>query len=257
VARASRKLICLLLLCAAALAAQSSRFVFAVVADPQIGMKDEAADRDQFARVAAALNALRGSSRPAFVLLAGDLVNDAKSESQRSAFETIRQSIDFPIHSVPGNHDARPSAPARFSFDHQGCLFLGLDSNLWNQSDRAPAQEQFAWLEAQLRARDRYRLVFVLQHHPLYLHDPEEKDEYFNTPLAWRDPLLRLFESARVTAFLAGHLHRNTTGWRRGMAMLVTSSSLNNFDGIPPGFRLVEVNSAGFNETYLPLPAKP
>ncbi len=60
-----------------------------------------------------------------------------------------------------------------------------------------------------------------------------------------------------MTAVLGGHLHRNTTGWHRGMSMLVTPSSLNNFDGIPPGFRLVEVNSAGFNETYLPLPAKP
>jgi 3',5'-cyclic AMP phosphodiesterase CpdA len=257
VPKASRNLICLLLLCAAALVAQPSRFVFAVVADPQIGMKNEAADRDQFARVAAALNALKGPSRPAFVFFAGDLVNDAKSEAQWSAFETIRKSIDFSIHSVPGNHDPRPSASARFSFEHQGCLFLGLDSNLWNEADRAPAQEQLAWLEGQLRARDRCRLVFVLQHYPLYLRDPEEKDDYYNTPLAWRGLLLKLFESARVTAILAGHLHRNTTGWRRGMAMLVTPSSLNNFDGTPPGFRTVEVNNAGFTETYLALPARP
>jgi 3',5'-cyclic AMP phosphodiesterase CpdA len=257
VLKASRSLICLLLLCAVALFAQPARFVFAVVADPQLGMRNEAADREQFARVAAALNALKGTSRPAFVLLAGDLVNDAKSEAQWSAVETVRKSMDFPTYNVPGNHDPSSSTPARFSFEHQGCLFLGLDSNLWNGADRVPAQEQFTWLEAQLRARDRYRLVFVLQHYPLYLHDPEEKDEYFNTPFSWRGPLLKLFESARVTAFLAGHLHRNTTGWHRGMAMYVTPSSLNNFDGTPPGFRTVEVNSAGFAETYVPLPVKP
>jgi hypothetical protein len=129
---------------------------------------------------------------------------------------------------------------------------VGLDSNLWSGTE-APAAEQFAWLEERLKDRGRYRLVFVLQHHPMYLHDPEEKDEYFNTPLAWRGRLLKLFESARVTAVLSGHLHRNTTGWWRGIAFLVTPSALNNFDGIPPGYRLIEVNSAGFQETYAPV----
>ena len=247
------RLLCLLGLCAASLAAQPARFVFAVVADPQIGWKDEAADREQFARVAAALNALKGQSRPDFVLFAGDLVNDEKSEAQLSALETIRKSLNYSTYSVPGNHDPQPAAPARFSFEHQGCLFLGLDSGLWRAEKAEPAQEQLAWLEEQLRARDRYRLVFVLQHYPLYLHDPEEKDDYYNTPLAWRGRLLKLFESTRVTAAISGHLHRNTTGWHRGMALLVTPSALANNDSIPPGFRLIEVNSAGFAEAFVPV----
>jgi 3',5'-cyclic AMP phosphodiesterase CpdA len=239
------------------LAAQSSPFVFVVVSDPQIGMKETSADRDLFARTAAALNALRGTSRPAFVIIAGDMINDPKIEAQVAAYDEVRKTINYPVYTVPGNHDAVPSAPARFSFEQQGCLFVGLDSNLWNAADPAPAKEQFDWLEAQLRDRNRYRHVFVIQHFPVYLHDPQEKDDYYNTAMRWRPRLLELFESARVTAVVSGHLHRYTTLWHRGMALLVTPSSLNNFDGTPPGVWLFEVNSAGFAETYRSLPAKP
>ncbi len=164
----------MLWLCASSLFAQPGRFVFAVVADPQVGWKVESADREQFVRVVAALNALRGPSRPDFVLFAGDLFNDAKSEAQMTAVNTIRKSLAFPQYAVPGNHDPSPAGtPGTFSFVHQDCLFLGLDSNLWSGSDAAAAQTQFSWLEAQLRQRDKYRLVFILQHHPIYLHDPE------------------------------------------------------------------------------------
>lgn len=247
------------LLCLASVAAaQSGRFVFAVVADPQIGWKQEEVDRKQFARVVAAINGLKGESRPDFVLLAGDLVNDPKSSSQWQAMDAIRATLSFPVYSVAGNHDPQPEDRAgRFSFVHKECLFLGMDSNLWSAKEQGPAQAQFQWLEERLRDRDRYRLVFVLQHHPLFLHDPEEKDEYFNIPAAWRARLLKLFEAARVTAHLAGHLHRNTTGWHRGLAMLVTPSSLYNFDSTPPGFRLIEVNSGGFQETYRIVPFEP
>ncbi len=236
-------------------AADARRFVFAVVADPQLGMKDAAADREQFVRVVNALNNLKDDSRPAFVLLLGDMVNDEKSTAQWTAYQEVLKTLRYPFYWTPGNHDPRPQAPARFSFVHEECLFLGLDSNLW-RGEEAPAAAQFTWLEEQLRARGKYRFVFVAQHHPLFLHEPNEKDDYFATPAAWRAKLLKSFEAARVTAVLAGHLHRNASGWRRGMALLVTASALNNFDGTPPGFRLVEVTAEGFQETYLPAGAR-
>jgi 3',5'-cyclic AMP phosphodiesterase CpdA len=243
-----------LLLCAAALTAQPSRFVFAIVTDPQLGMKEAAADREQFARLVGTLNGLKDDSRPAFVLLGGDMVNDEKSEAQWTAYQDILNTLRYPTYWTPGNHDPHPKAPARFSFVHEGCLFLGLDSNLW-RGEAAAAAEQFAWLEGQLKDRGKYHLVFVLQHHPLFLHDAAEKDEYFNTPPVWRAKLLTLFEAARVTAVLGGHLHRNTSGWHRGISLMVTPSALNNFDGTPAGFRLVEVTGKGFQETYLPVAA--
>ena len=252
-----RRALGLLCLTVVSLAAQPTPFVFAVVADPQIGWKDLAADREMFARTAAGLNALRGTSRPAFVLIAGDMINDPKVEAQTAAYEEIRKTINYPVYTVPGNHDAVPSAPARFTFEHQGCLFLGLDSGLWNAAETAPAEEQFKWLEEQLSKRDRYRQVYVIQHFPLYLHDPQEKDEYFNVSVKWRQRLLDLVESARVTAMIFGHLHRHTTLWHKSVALLVTASSLSNFDGIPPGYWLIEVTSAGFAQTYRTLPAKP
>lgn len=253
--RLRQVLACLWLPAAALMAADAPRFVFAVVTDPQLGMKDAAADREQFVRVVNALNALKDDSRPAFVLLGGDMVNDGKDPAQWAAYQEVLKTLRYPVYWTPGNHDPRPETPARFSFVHQDCLFLGLDSDLWRGGE-APAAAQFAWLEEQLRARGKYRFVFVAQHHPLFLHEAGEKDDYFATPVVWRVKLLKLFEEARVTAVLAGHLHRNTSGWRRGVALLVTPSALNNFDGTPPGFRLVEVTAGGFQETYLPVGAR-
>jgi 3',5'-cyclic AMP phosphodiesterase CpdA len=252
------RLVCATVLLAVSLAAQPTGFSFAVVADPQIGWKVEEADRAQFDRVVAALNSLPAQSRPAFVLFAGDLLNDPQSETQVSAVNSIRKTLDYPQYAVAGNHDPSPEGAAgTFSFTHQDCLFLGLDSNVWNAKDTDKGARQFSWLEGQLRARAKHRLVFVIQHYPLYLHDPDEKDDYYNTPLAWRSRLLKLFENARVTGVICGHLHKNTTGSHKGISLVVTPSSLFNNDGVPPGYRIIEVNSAGFSETYVPVVPKP
>jgi 3',5'-cyclic AMP phosphodiesterase CpdA len=246
-----------------------SRFVFVVVADPQIGMV--AADRDQknFAKVVEAMNALKLEAAPSIAFIAGDLVDKAWDRRQLDMFGKIRKMFAMPVHPVPGNHDMagdgkhferalldnyrKVVGPDRFAIEHRGCLFVGLNSQLWVVG-AGLAEEQFEWLERQLHNRDRYRYVFVIQHHPLYLGAADERDEYFNTPLGWRSKLLHLFERAKVTAVLTGHLHRSLSGNYHGVAMITTPSTSRNFDGSAFGYRLVTVSGDGFVERYVSVP---
>ncbi len=249
-----------------------SPFVFAVMADPQIGMVSPERDRENFAKVARAINTLKPGARPSIVFIAGDLVDRAGDRGQLALFTQVMKMFAMPVHPVPGNHDVaadgkrtekelldgyrKAVGPDKFAVEHGGCLFIGLNSQLWVDAPDL-AREQFGWLEQQLRDRERYGCVFILQHHPLYLVVPDEKDQYFNTPLPWRSKLLRLFEQAKVTAVFTGHLHRNLSGAYRGMAMVTTPSTCFNFDGSAFGYRLVTVTADGFTEQYVAVSGMP
>lgn len=225
-----------------------------------------ALDRDarSFARVAEALGALPAATRPRFVLVAGDLVNTAGDREQLRSFDEVKRRFTMPVWVVPGNHDLtrdgrtlaqdllamfrRDVAPDRFVRSEGGCVFIGLDSQLWTCD--VLAREQLEWLESQLRSAGG-RPVFVLQHHPLYVEAVDEVDAYWNTPRAWRVRLLRLFEGSQVRAVLTGHLHGNRSSRWRAVSFLTTPSPCRNFDGSAYGHRLIAVDRDGsFSESY-------
>jgi DNA repair exonuclease SbcCD nuclease subunit len=240
-------------------------FSFAIVADTQIGMVKLERDQENFARVVKAINELKSGVRPDMAIIAGDLIDHAANQRELDSFIQVEKTFAIPVYSIPGNHDMaadgkhfEPSlldlyrkiiGPDRFVVKQAGCLFVGLNSQLWI-AGASFATEQFKWLEQQLRHRNQYRHVFIIQHHPLYLAAADEADEYFNTPLAWRAKLLRLFERARVTAVFTGHLHRNQSTTYRGIAMITTPSSCRNFDGSAFGYALVTVTNNGFSYQY-------
>jgi 3',5'-cyclic AMP phosphodiesterase CpdA len=243
----------------------ASPFSFAIVADPQIGMVRSERDRENFARVAKAISDLQSGVRPSMAIIAGDLVDHAANQRELDSFIQVQKTFAIPVYSIPGNHDlARDGkhfepalldlyrkiiGPDRFVVKQGGCLFVGLNSQLWIEG-ASLAAEQFKWLEQQLQHRKQYRHVFIIQHHPIYLAAADEADEYFNTPLSWRTKLLRLFERARVTAVFSGHLHRNQSSSYHGIAMITTPSSCRNFDGSAFGYALVTVTDTGFSYQY-------
>jgi 3',5'-cyclic AMP phosphodiesterase CpdA len=242
-----------------------SLFSFAIVADTQIGMVRLERDRENFARVVKAINELRSGVRPSMAIIAGDLVDHAANQRELDSFILVKKTLAIPVYSIPGNHDMagdgkhfEPSlldlyrkiiGPDRFVVKQAGCLFVGLNSQLWIEGGSLAA-EQFKWLGQQLQHRNHYRHVFIVQHHPLYLATADEADEYFNTPLGWRTKLLRLFERARVTAVFSGHLHRNQSSSYHGIAMITTPSSCRNFDGSAFGYALVTITDNGFSYQY-------
>mgnify|MGYP002632315883 CR=1 FL=1 len=165
--------------------------------------------------------------RPRYVIVSGDLTN-ATPEHARYDAQVARYKQDFsaidndiPLVCVCGNHDIgnRPTAESiatyqqnfgddYFAFWVGGVCNVVLNSSVLKDPSGAPdvLDAQQEWLDLQLAAarKAEAKHIFVFQHHPLFLTQPDEADQYFNLPLMRRTPLLNQFQQAGVRAVFAG-----------------------------------------------------
>ena len=85
--------------------------VFIQMSDPQFGMfsenRDFAQETINFDKAIAAAN----KQKPAFVVICGDLVNQAGNAEQIAEYQRIAAKLDrsIALHNVAGNHDAEPA----------------------------------------------------------------------------------------------------------------------------------------------------
>lgn len=238
-------------------------FTFVQMCDPQIGFGGYEADLARFERAVNQVNALQ----PDFVVICGDLVNKPDEQSFHD-FNTARARLKVPSHCAAGNHDiGNEPTPASlqlyrravgrdyFSFQHKGCVFMVLNTQLWKAPLAVETEGQERWIRKTLKAAaGGKRPVFIIQHYPPFVNTPEEPDAYFNIPLAKRRDLLAAFERHGVVAILAGHTH--TTAFKQaGRIQVVTSETTsNNFDKRPFGFRLWHATPGGaFRHEFVPL----
>ena len=171
------------------------------------------------------------------------------------AFHKASKNFSMPYYLVPGNHDIGekifPALPnldeqititkrnvglyeqhfgrQRFSFRHQDCLFIVINSMLIN-SGLEEEQEQWNWLEQTLQnhAGDR---VFVFSHYPLYLSAKDEPAHYDNVDEPGRSRMLDLLQQFNVEGFYAGHVHNFFYNYLDGMHQFVLpSTSINRHD---------------------------
>ncbi|HWF67413.1 MAG TPA: metallophosphoesterase, partial [Acidobacteriaceae bacterium] len=207
-----RWLIRLIAFCAFAIAsssAQSAPWFFAILSDPQMGMYTH--DRD-FAQETANLEfAVANLNRlhPQFVVVCGDLVNRTGDAAEIAEYKRILQKLDpsIPVYNVPGNHDlGNVPTPASiqayraafgkdfYSFTAGPVFGIVLDSNLISTPEKSSdaARQQRQWLADTLKKVPAGRQIIVFQHIPYFLHDPAEKDQYFNIPGAERRDYLDL-----------------------------------------------------------------
>ena len=142
-----------------------------------------------------------------------------------------------------------------FSFRSGSLAGIVLNSSLIHSPGKAPAlyDAQAAWLReelARLRASDaRHRVVF--QHHPWFLREAAEPDEYFNIPLERRSLYLSLFREAGVKYLFSGHYHRNASG-KAGDIEMITSGPVGMplGQGTHSGLRVVIVRDSGLTHRY-------
>ncbi len=158
----------------------------------------------------------RESSDAAFVIVAGDLVNNGDYRDQWDAFfgeagdvfrrrplvpclgnhdyakEKVPQ-IYLDIFGLPENGPEEPGPERAYTFRYGNALFVVLDSN------RA-IEAQAPWLEAQLRDSDAVWKI-VLFHHPVYPSAPHREND--DIARAW----VPIFEKYGVALALQGHDH--------------------------------------------------
>ncbi len=205
---------------------------------------------------------------PAFVVVTGDLINRAGDPMQAAEYKRIAAKLNngIPLYNVPGNHDVgndpTPESlaayrerfgPDYYTFRAGDMVGIVLDSSLIARPAKAPAEaaKQEAWLRAELeKARQGAARVIVFQHHPWFLKDANEPDQYFNIPKPIRMRYLALLHHYGVEWVFAGHYHRNETGLDGSLHMVTTGAVGKPLDGARSGLRVVSVGAAGVTHQY-------
>ncbi|MDD5633739.1 MAG: metallophosphoesterase [Candidatus Omnitrophica bacterium] len=139
-----------------------------------------------------------------FVLSIGDVTLNGKL-SDYTAFKKIQKLIKFPLITAIGNHDERKlfekfCGKKEFAFVDRNSYFIVLDNEGGNLSD-----EQFKWVEEQLKEGKKHTHTFVVMHKPPF--DPYQQDWYNmdNSPWAYR--FRKLCAEYGVNTVFTGHRH--------------------------------------------------
>ena len=256
-------------------APRPSPFFFIQMSDPQFGMftanGDFSRETDNFTRAIEAANRLR----PAFVVVTGDLTNRQGDSAQIAEYRRIASTLDrsIPLYNVPGNHDvALPLSPSSvaayravygadyYTFERNGVLGVVINSSLFKEPNLAPAEAaaQEQWLaETLANARATKRRVIVFQHHPWFLANADEPDQYYNLPADKRRAMLKLLGDAGVRQVFAGHYHRNALARDGDLEMVTTGPVGKPLGTDPSGFRVVIVTRDSVIHRYYALDSLP
>jgi predicted MPP superfamily phosphohydrolase len=250
--------------------ASAADLTFVQMSDPQFGMfaenRDFAQETINFDRAIAEANRLK----PAFVVVCGDLVNQAGNAAQIAEYHRIAAKLDhaIPLHNVAGNHDVgneptpeslaayrKQFGPDYYVFRHGEFLGIVLNSSLIQhpKSAQAEADKQEKWLEAELRKITPGTRVAIFQHVPWFLKAADEPDDYFNIPLGPRTRYLQLFERYKVEYCFAGHYHRNSAGEAPKFHVTTTGPVGKPLGDDPSGIRVVTVHERKMDSVYRPL----
>jgi serine/threonine-protein phosphatase CPPED1 len=258
----------LLAFCFAVAASQSDTareaFTFVQIADPQLGKGGYEHDVRLFRKAVERINGLK----PDFVIICGDFVEDFDSQSIAD-FKKIKSELTVPSYLTPGNHELHyqptPETLSRyrenfgkdyFSFEHNGYTFVFTDSQLWKSPLKGETEKLDEWFKKALKAaKDENSPVFMVQHIPLYLKQPDEpEDPNYNLSIAKRKELLTLMVDFGVVAILGGHTQETVINNYKGIQLVNTGSATKNDDNSPPGFRIWRVESLNsIKHEFVPL----
>jgi 3',5'-cyclic AMP phosphodiesterase CpdA len=249
---------------------------FLQMSDPQFGMyaenRDFAQETVNFEFAIATANRLH----PDFVVITGDLTNQAGNAVQIAEYHRIAAKLDpaIKLFNVAGNHDVgnqpTPETLAAYreqygldyySFRSGDLEAFVLDGSLISAPEHAQAEadRQEAWLKKELAKPrgDGVRFRVVFQHQSWFLENPDEPDQYFNIPKVARRRYLKLFQDSGVTYVFAGHYHRNALG-RDGSLEMITTGPVGKFLGPDPsGMRIVVWSDKGITHQYYGLGSIP
>ena len=161
-----------------------------------------------------------------FAVIVGDSVLGYTRDSELigkewDAFEETCKLFDMPYVSVIGNHDVwdeqsqairqKRYGPLYFSWDHKGCHFIALNSEMVGQLDIITGA-QLEWLKNDLERAVLARRIFVFIHKPLWLWDDNRRwdngsEEEINRN-QWNTIVHPLLAKYHVDTVFAGHIKR-------------------------------------------------
>ena len=207
-----------------------------------------------------------------FVVICGDMVDNADFEEQFQELIRVSRLLneDIKLYWVAGNHDVgdKPTRAGlaqykeqfgeyNYSFQEENCYFIVLNSSICYDPGSVPDEWDIliSFLEKELQiaasAQQSHKIIFM--HHPLFLNDPNEGDNYFVIPSARRAKIIDLITEYDVSAVFTGHLHRNNYT-KIGNTELVSTGPVGFPIGEDPsGIRHVRVDDNSLTHEYLGL----
>jgi len=210
--------------------------------------------------------------KPDFVVICGDMVHNSNSDEQFQELIRISRLLneDIKLYWVAGNHDVgdKPTRAGlaqykeqfgeyNYSFQEENCYFIVLNSSICYDPGSVPDEwdSLISFLEKELQiaasAQQRHKIIFM--HHPLFLNDPNEGDNYFVIPSARRAKIIDLITEYDVSAVFTGHLHRNNYQ-KIGNTELVSTGPVGFPLGKDPsGIRHVQLDDNSLTHEYLGL----
>jgi len=209
---------------------------------------------------------------PDFVVICGDMVHNSDSEEQFQELIRISRLLneDIKLYWVAGNHDVgdKPTRAGlnkyreqfgeyNYSFQEENCYFIVLNSSICYDPSSVPDEWDglISFLEKELRiaasSQQRHKIIFM--HHPLYLNDPNEGDNYFVIPSERRAKIIDLITEYDVSAVFTGHLHRNNYQKIANTELVSTGPVGFPLGEDPSGIRHVQLDDNSLTHEYLGL----
>ena len=159
---------------------------------------------------------LANELKPDFVVIVGDLIygytdDEDQNNEMWDFFDEACEGFEMPIHLVIGNHDVwneqsrkiweQRYGPEYYSWDHKGCHFIALNSEVVGQANRITS-EQLEWLKRDLANATGAERIFVFVHKPLWAESEEWNKE------EWNEKVHPLLAKYGVDTVFAGHWHQ-------------------------------------------------
>lgn len=245
---------------------ENTSFSFIQMSDPQLGFKEESGFEEGLVLLDKMVKVIN-ETRPAFVIVTGDMTNSSKSEKQYVAYmnKLSQVSKDIPVYHIPGNHDISSSdaeqiakfvkkyGAERFSFKYNGVAFIGINSCPIRDGAADIEAEQKIWLEKELGKAQNASQTYVFMHCPIVTKTMDDKETYSNFPIPKRREYLDLFKKYGVGAMFAGHLHQCFSCVLDGIEMVTCGPSGKPLGSGFPGYNLVTVTKEGYSYKYIAL----
>ena len=209
---------------------------------------------------------------PDFVVICGDMVHNSNSDEQFQELIRISRLLneDIKLYWVAGNHDVgdKPTRAGlaqykeqfgeyNYSFQEENCYFIVLNSSICYDPGSVPDEWDvlISFLEKELQiaasAQQSHKIIFM--HHPLFLNDPNEGDNYFVIPSARRAKIIDLITEYDVSAVFTGHLHRNNYQKIANTELVSTGPVGFPLGEDPSGIRHVQLDDNSLTHEYLGL----
>jgi 3',5'-cyclic AMP phosphodiesterase CpdA len=193
-------------------------------------------------RVIVELNELK----PDLVICTGDFTTFGYRQEFKTAAAYLDR-IDAPVHSVPGNHDARNVGyvhfeeligPRHWSIDAGGIRIVGADSSEPDLDNGQIGRERYDWIRQEFASDADYK-IFALHHHLISVPGTgRERNIVYDA-----GDLLEILITAGVQLVLTGHKHVPYV-WRLENLYIVnagTCASLRLRGHTKPCYNVIEI----------------